>query len=492
MRRRGRPRRGGGRGGGLWGRGGGPQRGVGSGVGPQRGVGSGVGPQRGVGRGFWPQRCAGRERGLQRGAGRWRRFHRGVGRGEEAQRGAGAEGASQRAEVAEGASQRAEVAEGATQRAEGAEGATQRAEGTEGATQRAEGTEGATQRAEGTEGASERAGAAEGASERAEAAEGAAKRGAGEEKGSQRRAAGEGGSRLGRVAPTAQPRCQLKIERPPLLSETSPAMERKRTICPCLPPGWKKEEVIRKSGLSAGKSDVYYYSPSGKKFRSKPQLARYLGNSIDLSSFDFRTGKMMPNKLQRNKQRLRNEVINQAKGKLDLNTSLPIRQTASIFKQPVTKVTDHPNNKVKTEMQKVIEQPRQLFWEKRLQGLSACDIAEQIIKSVELPKGLQGIGPGNTNEALLSAIASALHTSSGPITGQPSTAVEKNPAVWLNVYQPMCRAFVVTDKDIRKQEERVQQVRKRLEEALMADELARAEEVAEEGCVGHEQHDAQM
>ncbi|XP_072108309.1 methyl-CpG-binding domain protein 3-like [Mobula birostris] len=480
MRRRGRPRRGGGRGGGLWGRGGGPQR----------GVGSGVGPQRGVGRGFWPQRCAGRERGLQRGAGRWGRFHRGVGRGEEAQRGAGAEGATLRAE---GAPQRAEVAEGATQRAEVAEGATQRAEVAEGATQRPEVAEGASQRPEVAEGASQRPEVAEGASQRAEAAEGATKRGAGEEKGSQRRAAAsEGGARLGRLAPTAQPRCQLKIERPPLISETSPAMERKRTICPCLPPGWKKEEVIRKSGLSAGKSDVYYYSPSGKKFRSKPQLARYLGNSIDLSSFDFRTGKMMPNKLQRNKQRLRNEVINQAKGKLDLNTSLPIRQTASIFKQPVTKVTDHPNNKVKTEMQKVIEQPRQLFWEKRLQGLSACDIAEQIIKSVELPKGLQGIGPGNTNEALLSAIASALHTSSGPITGQPSAAVEKNPAVWLNVYQPMCRAFVVTDKDIRKQEERVQQVRKRLEEALMADELARAEEVTEEGHVGHEQHDAQM
>ncbi|XP_023997081.2 methyl-CpG-binding domain protein 2, partial [Salvelinus sp. IW2-2015] len=87
-------------------------------------------------------------------------------------------------------------------------------------------------------------------------------------------------------------------------------MEKKRMDCPSLPPGWKKEEVIRKSGLSAGKCDVYYYSPKGKKFRSKPQLSRYLGNTVDLGCFDFRTGKMMmPSKLQKNKQRLRNENL---------------------------------------------------------------------------------------------------------------------------------------------------------------------------------------
>ncbi|EMP40015.1 Methyl-CpG-binding domain protein 2, partial [Chelonia mydas] len=242
------------------------------------------------------------------------------------------------------------------------------------------------------------------------------------------------------------------------------------------------------------------FSPSGKKFRSKPQLARYLGNTVDLSSFDFRTGKMMPSKLQKNKQRLRNDSLNQNKGKPDLNTTLPIRQTASIFKQPVTKVTNHPSNKVRSDPQRVTEQPRQnlskefgsyilcsvssssvfrgdscgdymsncavlyrnrsvgysymykkttLFWEKRLQGLSASDVSEQIIKSMELPKGLQGVGPGNNDETLLSAVASALHTSSAPITGQLSAAVEKNPAVWLNTSQPLCKAFIVTDEDIR-------------------------------------------
>ena len=52
--------------------------------------------------------------------------------------------------------------------------------------------------------------------------------------------------------------------------------------------------------------------------------------------------------------------VHVSKGKPDLNTSLPVRQTASIFKQPVTKVTNHPNNKVKTDPQKAVDQPRQV------------------------------------------------------------------------------------------------------------------------------------
>uniref|UniRef100_A0A8C6RXK2 Methyl-CpG binding domain protein 3 n=1 Tax=Nannospalax galili TaxID=1026970 RepID=A0A8C6RXK2_NANGA len=258
-------------------------------------------------------------------------------------------------------------------------------------------------------------------------------------------------------------------------------MERERWECPALPQGWEREEVPRRSGLSAGHRDVFYYSPSGKKIRSKPQLARYLGGSMDLSAFDFRTGKMLLNKMNKSRQRVRYDSSNQVKGKPDLNTALPVRQTASIFKQPVTKVTNHPSNKVKSDPQKAVDQPRQLFWEKKLSGLSAFDIAEELVRTMDLPKGLQGVGPGCTDETLLSAIASALHTSTLPITGQLSAAVEKNPGVWLNTTQPLCKAFMVTDDDIRKQEELVQQVRKRLEEALMADMLAHVEELARDG-----------
>lgn len=69
------------------------------------------------------------------------------------------------------------------------------------------------------------------------------------------------------------------------------------------------------------------------------------------------------------------------KGKPDLNTSLPVRQTASIFKQPVTKVTNHPNNKVKTDPQKAVDQPRQVR-HARLSPLSSPIKTHYLITSV--------------------------------------------------------------------------------------------------------------
>lgn len=93
-----------------------------------------------------------------------------------------------------------------------------------------------------------------------------------------------------------------------------------------LPKGWTKEEVIRQNGMSRGKTDIYYYrygnlsdkmgifselflelpaintafitSPSGKKFRSKPDLQRELGPSYDLTYFHYRAGKFMTDKIR--------------------------------------------------------------------------------------------------------------------------------------------------------------------------------------------------
>ena len=39
-----------------------------------------------------------------------------------------------------------------------------------------------------------------------------------------------------------------------------------------LPPGWTMKAVTRKSGKTAGRVDKYYYSPSGKRYRSMKKV----------------------------------------------------------------------------------------------------------------------------------------------------------------------------------------------------------------------------
>uniref|UniRef100_A0A8C6WXS8 Methyl-CpG binding protein 2/3 C-terminal domain-containing protein n=1 Tax=Neogobius melanostomus TaxID=47308 RepID=A0A8C6WXS8_9GOBI len=173
-----------------------------------------------------------------------------------------------------------------------------------------------------------------------------------------------------------------------------------------------------------------------KIFRSKPQLVRFLGNAVDLSYFDFRTGKTIAG----NTRASRDSATSHTSGKPDLNHLGAGHWSAD------------------------------LFWEKRLKGLRSSDVTEESLRAMDLPRAC--IGPDPSEDCLLWAIASALHLSSAPISGQ-STSAEKNPGVWINASQPPCRSFSVTEQHIREQELVVDRARRSLEEALTADTLAR-------------------
>ncbi|XP_058824968.1 methyl-CpG-binding domain protein 2 isoform X1 [Topomyia yanbarensis] len=291
------------------------------------------------------------------------------------------------------------------------------------------------------------------------------------------------------------------------------SIEKKRADCAALPKGWQREEVLRKTGLSAGKVDVYYYSPTGKKIESKPQLARALGDTIDLSTFDYQAGRIVPNAthmmLQHNalKRKLGGPVAagaplvpsptlpppvpiyhqfsSGAGGRqphqqyeysrgMRADTSLipPIRQTASIFKQPVTVVrSQDSDSKVKRELQHGSQiKPKQLFWEKRLENLRANNTFNEEIGSLELPKRLKAVGPGVNEATVLQSLATALHHNTHPVTGQTAskTSLNTNAGVFLNPDQPLMHVTTVTEDDIKRQEERVQFARSRLQEALRA------------------------
>ena len=105
---------------------------------------------------------------------------------------------------------------------------------------------------------------------------------------------------------------------------------------------------------------IYSNSPNGKKFRSKPQLVRYLGDAVDLTTFDYKTGKINAILLRKNRKKAQPDL---ARGfRNDLSVIPPIRQTASIFKQPVT-IVKSQECKVRHELKHGRqEKPRQVLF----------------------------------------------------------------------------------------------------------------------------------
>lgn len=101
--------------------------------------------------------------------------------------------------------------------------------------------------------------------------------------------------------------------------------------------------------------------------------------------------------------------------------------------------------------------------------MRACDYDGVEFSSVSLPKSLRPVGPCVDDDTLLQSVATALHVTAGsPVVGQTASRqmLNANPAVFLNPEQPLMHAVDVSDDDIRKQEDRVGNARKKLQEFL--------------------------
>ncbi|XP_074604762.1 methyl-CpG-binding domain protein 3-like [Brevipalpus obovatus] len=244
-----------------------------------------------------------------------------------------------------------------------------------------------------------------------------------------------------------------------------------------LPLGWRREERKRKNGLSTGKTEVFYLSPTGIKVRTKCQLAKYLGPSFDPAAFDFRTGRFNPLLSRRGRHNRNLQFDGPRRLRCgDISVSEPIRRTASIFKQPVTVIKRQTGGQTRNDNKHGIsDKPRQLFWEKRLEGLKATIKGHEGNEEVELPKSVRPIESACIKpETALRSLSTCLHLHSGPITGQKGAKnLEKNPAIFLDADQPLIHVepTLISDEDIRKQEERVYQARKKLAHAIIEHEL---------------------
>lgn len=168
-------------------------------------------------------------------------------------------------------------------------------------------------------------------------------------------------------------------------------------------------------------------------------------------------------------QRKHRDWVNQSKPKHGLSISIPLRLSSYICKSPVTTVTSHPGNEVRSHRwEETLNKPQQVCWQKRLHGLQACSSTGQLLNSFNLAKTLQKLVPSCSSESL----SGGLHCSSMPTPAMSSHIAEMIPEGGLGIPQILCQQFVVTEKDIRKQERKMKMARERLAIALIADKLA--------------------
>jgi len=172
--------------------------------------------------------------------------------------------------------------------------------------------------------------------------------------------------------------------------------------------------------------------------------------------------------------------------KTDDSLVLPIRQTASIFKQPVTvhkvapkdatasahqtNTNNSGSNNKKSSSSSALDKPRQIFWEKRLSGLRpSYPDEEDVYQPFKMPPHFKPVGPGVDTDLLLASISTSIHLGSGTIKGQNAAKMTLDDvSAFIDPDQPLISATSVTQDDVDKQEAKVNATRAKLAKALEA------------------------
>ncbi|KAI2796456.1 Methyl-CpG-binding domain protein 2 [Blomia tropicalis] len=259
-----------------------------------------------------------------------------------------------------------------------------------------------------------------------------------------------------------------------------------------LPDGWRREEIKRPNGLSSGKVEVCYISPSGRKILSKAELAQYLGHNVDLSTFDWNTGRINSALIRKSKRSGKTGLYDYKSLKHDPSLTAPVRRSPFIFKKPVTiirsqsKSTTLNSQQIRDYNKKAClaisnvkldsgDKPYQIFWQKRLQGLRASIHDLDSITNFELPSNMKGFLSSFDNDSLLRSVAASLHMNHST-RGQDKHVLQKskkelvdhdpdrvrNPVAFVNPHQPLFLSTTITEEDIKRQEELVMEARQKL------------------------------
>ncbi|CAF0730890.1 unnamed protein product [Brachionus calyciflorus] len=280
-----------------------------------------------------------------------------------------------------------------------------------------------------------------------------------------------------------------------------------------IPKGWKREEIVRTKGITAGLSDTTYVCLSekselakpgiiGKKFKSKFELNKIFGEKYDTSLLDFKRGKISQlayRKHKRNKNLQANPQNYISAAKYDNYLTLPTRQTASIIKQSVSYVTNnHKNDETPnivsnfqtyannpTSLQNLSQnqlnvlnknsekpKPNQLFWEFHFNDLKAVnanlidyqsDIKDDL--NIEIFTKLKNLEV--TDENVMRSVAVSWYMNQNKVlVGQDPKEFDKNCRVFIERDQPLIPMIKIKEDDLKDQENKIKQLRKAIQDAL--------------------------
>jgi hypothetical protein len=239
------------------------------------------------------------------------------------------------------------------------------------------------------------------------------------------------------------------------------------------------------------------------------ELQRFFGDKYDMSLLDYKSGKISQ-VVWRKQRRLKSMATNiTSAAKYDTYLNLPVRQTASIFKQPVNVVTNNHkneptpasvlnanvavssanqpgnNNVNNTNNAKPSEKskPVQLFWELRFDNLKATDpnlledisdglvqqdssLSSMIQQELELSKIAKFKNFPITNETALRSVAVSCYLNPNKILIGQDNEFTKNARVYIDRDQPLIPAVSIKEEDIKQQEAKLKEIRKKLQLAI--------------------------
>jgi len=166
-----------------------------------------------------------------------------------------------------------------------------------------------------------------------------------------------------------------------------------------------------------------------------------MGTAIDLTTFDFRTGKVNSALLRKNRKKNQSDYNRGSRS--DSTLVSPIRQTASIFKQPVTVMRSQESTVRQEVKHGQQEKPRQLFWEKRLENLRFRTAETEGEETDILSNLFKPVGPNVKAETALQVNILSLLTISDECQCQGNWEVQFLRMRNIRISQPLSQIYKI-------------------------------------------------